>query len=109
MFRFFEILEIYYFIILFLFVERKRTLKEKEKFSIKIKQKTNTVPNNSYSRYLARKAQIEKFEGSLFDFSGAYHKFGMNKTPSGIEYREWCPGARGVFLFGEFSKIFEME
>lgn len=23
----------------------------------------------------------------------------------GIMYREWCPGAQRVFLFGEFSKL----
>eukprot|EP01102_Stenamoeba_stenopodia_P008673 TRINITY_DN2520_c0_g1_i5.p1 TRINITY_DN2520_c0_g1~~TRINITY_DN2520_c0_g1_i5.p1 ORF type:complete len:605 (-),score=100.96 TRINITY_DN2520_c0_g1_i5:46-1860(-) len=54
-------------------------------------------------RYLAKRAEIERNEGSLEQFSRGYERFGLHRRPGGIEYREWAPGARGVWLTGDFN------
>jgi len=54
-------------------------------------------------RYLSKRAEIESNEGSLEEFSRGYERFGLNKSPGGIEYREWAPGARAVWLTGDFN------
>jgi len=78
-----------------------------------------------YSLYQKKKKEIEKYEGSLLEFSCGYRKFGFNRIfmdlenksldfkdcfsqskqqrPNGILYREWCPGAKKMFLTGDFN------
>lgn len=49
------------------------------------------------------KKQIEDNEGSLEKFSRGYERLGINRTPEGLKYREWAPGAHGVYLTGDFN------
>uniref|UniRef100_A0A7S0ZG90 1,4-alpha-glucan branching enzyme n=1 Tax=Timspurckia oligopyrenoides TaxID=708627 RepID=A0A7S0ZG90_9RHOD len=56
-----------------------------------------------YGRYKEMKAAIEKAEGGLNKFSQGYKLMGFNKTPDGILYQEWAPGAKEVFVFGDFN------
>ena len=57
-----------------------------------------------YRVFCGLKKQIEDNEGSLEKFSRGYERLGINRTPEGLKYREWAPGAHGVFLTGDFSK-----
>ena len=57
-----------------------------------------------YKEFCSLKRRIEESEGSLEKFSRGYEKFGINRTYEGVTYREWAPGARGVYLIGDFSK-----
>ena len=59
-----------------------------------------------YKCFLSIKNDIQKHEGGLEAFSRGYERFGLNRTPEGIVYRDWAPGAEGVFLIGDFSKFF---
>ena len=56
-----------------------------------------------YKGYVTIKEKIHKSEGGLETFSRGYERFGVLKTPEGISYREWAPGAKEVFLTGDFS------
>lgn len=48
---------------------------------------------------------FEKAEGGIENVSLGYKYFGVHVQPdNGIEWLEWAPGARGVYLRGEFSK-----
>jgi len=38
--------------------------------------------------------EIEKNEGSLYDFAHGYNKLGFNETKDGVMFREWAPGAK---------------
>ncbi|XP_031565717.1 1,4-alpha-glucan-branching enzyme-like isoform X2 [Actinia tenebrosa] len=56
-----------------------------------------------YKCFQSIKGDIEKHEGSLDAFSRGYEKFGITRTAEGQMYREWAPGAHGVFLIGDFN------
>ena len=46
-------------------------------------------------------------EGGLDKFTKSYAEFGMHVQPNGaVHCKEWCPGAKHVYLWGDFSKIF---
>lgn len=48
---------------------------------------------------------FKKVEGGIENVSLGYKYFGVHVQPdNGIEWLEWAPGARGVYLRGEFSK-----
>jgi len=59
---------------------------------------------NRYKSFQNIKKDIEQYEGGLDSFSKGYENFGITRTPTGQRYREWAPGAHGVFLIGDFSK-----
>lgn len=53
-------------------------------------------------------AQLERIcrrSGSLADFAGAYTHMGFNRDAATDEwiYREWAPGARELYLIGDFN------
>ena len=56
-------------------------------------------------RFLERKHDICRWSGSLTDYANAHLYFGIHYDPSrrGWWFREWLPGAREVFLFGDFN------
>jgi 1,4-alpha-glucan branching enzyme len=56
-----------------------------------------------YSKYLQQKQTIEKYEGSLEDFSKGYLKYGFNREGNKIVYREWAPAAKEAQLIGDFN------
>lgn len=60
-----------------------------------------------YSHYRAMLAKIESAEGSLGDFGRGHEFFGFNRGKQdgepGVFYREWAPGAKALFLTGEFN------
>lgn len=56
-----------------------------------------------YTKYLQQKQAIEKYEGSLEDFSEGYLKFGFNREGNKIVYREWAPAAKEAQLIGDFN------
>ena len=41
--------------------------------------------------------------GTLTDFANAHEYYGFHHTDDGWVYREWAPGADGVYLSGEFN------
>jgi len=49
---------------------------------------------------------IERKEpGGLDAFSRSYETFGIHVKPDGsVIWREWCPGAKELCVFGDFSK-----
>ncbi|MEM6765586.1 MAG: alpha amylase C-terminal domain-containing protein [Bacteroidota bacterium] len=57
------------------------------------------------NRFLSQKELITKEAGSLEKFAMAYAYLGLNydKKKKGWYYREWAPGATGLFLTGEFN------
>ena len=53
-------------------------------------------------------SQLERIcrrHGSLMDFAGAYKRMGFNRDAATGEwvYREWAPGARQLYLIGDFN------
>ena len=57
-----------------------------------------------YDIYARLVDKLNRFEGGLVNFAGAYERFGINKSGAGIQFREWLPGAKSVALMGDFSK-----
>jgi len=57
----------------------------------------------SYFKYLL--THIEKNEpGGLEQFTRSYETFGIHATPDGgVHCQEWCPGARAIYLWGDFN------
>ena len=51
--------------------------------------------------------EIETHEpGGLDSFSRSYEQYGIHAMPDGsIHCLEWCPGAKELFLFGQFSEF----
>eukprot|EP00735_Rhodelphis_limneticus_P011388 TRINITY_DN4478_c0_g1::TRINITY_DN4478_c0_g1_i1::g.7249::m.7249 TRINITY_DN4478_c0_g1::TRINITY_DN4478_c0_g1_i1::g.7249 ORF type:complete len:706 (+),score=157.58,sp/Q96VA4/GLGB_ASPOR/58.63/0.0,Alpha-amylase_C/PF02806.13/6.9e+03,Alpha-amylase_C/PF02806.13/3.6e-23,Alpha-amylase/PF00128.19/9.9e-17,Alpha-amylase/PF00128.19/2.3,CBM_48/PF02922.13/1e-14 TRINITY_DN4478_c0_g1_i1:64-2118(+) len=47
--------------------------------------------------------EIEKHEGSLIDFARSYRRYGIIHVDGGISYREWAPGAKQMYLKGDFN------
>jgi len=58
-----------------------------------------------HARYTRRLQQIRHDAGSLADYANGYRYFGWQYDPTleGWWFREWLPGARDVFLFGDFN------
>ena len=58
-----------------------------------------------HEHYLGRLAQIEAAAGSIVDYANGYHYFGFHYDPGerGWWFREWLPGAKDVYLFGDFN------
>eukprot|EP01099_Mayorella_cantabrigiensis_P004030 TRINITY_DN3024_c0_g1_i1.p1 TRINITY_DN3024_c0_g1~~TRINITY_DN3024_c0_g1_i1.p1 ORF type:complete len:673 (-),score=149.56 TRINITY_DN3024_c0_g1_i1:50-2068(-) len=56
-----------------------------------------------YQHYRNVKRQISTQEESLEQFAKGYERFGFNKIPTGIVYREWIPNAKAAFLTGDFN------
>ncbi|GJD09524.1 1,4-alpha-glucan-branching enzyme [Galdieria sulphuraria] len=54
-------------------------------------------------RYRKLKSEIEMKEGGLDQFSYGYSKFGLHRCKGGLEFREWLPGAKDLYLFGDFN------
>lgn len=51
---------------------------------------------------------IEENEGGLDKFTKSYLTFGINKfIDGGLYCKEWAPGAKAVFLTGDFSKYLQ--
>lgn len=55
--------------------------------------------------YLDRLADIERAAGSIVDYANGYRYFGWQRDEllRGWWFREWLPGARDVYLFGDFN------
>ena len=55
--------------------------------------------------YLKRLGEIEQHSGSLTDFANAhlYYGFHYDHYARGWWFRDWLPGAREVYLFGDFN------
>jgi 1,4-alpha-glucan branching enzyme len=58
----------------------------------------NDLIKQRYERYILKKREIEKVEGSLSNFALGFKSFGIHATATGIIYREWAPGADGLYL-----------
>jgi 1,4-alpha-glucan branching enzyme len=57
-----------------------------------------------YGKYQEIKNAISEAEGGLDKFSSSYKNFGLHPGKDGsITYTEWAPGAKEVFIFGEFN------
>ncbi len=61
-----------------------------------------------YSRLRQKLQDIESVFDSLDAFSQGHRYFGFNRGKSdgrpGLWYREWAPGAHGLFLIGDFNQ-----
>lgn len=61
-----------------------------------------------YSRYRARCEEIGQAGGLLGQISAGHHYFGFTRGHAenipGTWYREWAPGAKRLFLTGEFNR-----
>ena len=58
---------------------------------------------HKYHKFCEMLDEIEKNEGSLYEFSHGYRKLGFNETNDGVWYREWAPGAKSANLIGDFN------
>lgn len=58
-----------------------------------------------YQRYLEALGRIERSSGSITDYANGYRWFGFQRDDrlDGWWFREWLPGAKEVFLFGDFT------
>lgn len=56
-----------------------------------------------YSKFRGLLDSITSAEGSLDAFSRSYETMGLHRVDGGVRYREWAPGAKEMFLFGEFN------
>ena len=58
-----------------------------------------------YKQYKDLLADIEASSGSIVDFANGYRYFGFQRDDKngGWWFREWLPGAKEVYLFGEFN------
>ncbi|MDR0434788.1 MAG: alpha amylase C-terminal domain-containing protein [Gracilibacteraceae bacterium] len=54
-----------------------------------------------YRRVLA--ALLSDGQKSLAEYANGYLYFGFHREADGWVYREWAPGARALFLFGDFN------
>ena len=50
----------------------------------------------------AKKTFLPK-NGTLLDFANAHQYFGFHHVENGWVYREWAPGAYGLYLMGDFN------
>ena len=55
--------------------------------------------------YDGRLASIRRRYGSLLECANGYTRLGFNRDAATGEwvYREWAPGARGLYLIGDFN------
>ncbi|MDR0510359.1 MAG: alpha amylase C-terminal domain-containing protein [Rikenellaceae bacterium] len=58
-----------------------------------------------HALYEARLRAIESAAGSIVDYANGHRYFGFQRDEQarGWWFREWLPGARAVFLFGDFN------
>lgn len=56
-----------------------------------------------YAKYSDLLSSIQKSEGSLEKFATGYNTMGLRRVKGGVEYREWAPGAREMYLCGDFN------
>lgn len=58
-----------------------------------------------HQRYLNKKKNIESEFSSLYAFANAHHFLGftLSKDKKTLTYREWAPGAQGLYLIGDFN------
>ncbi len=56
-----------------------------------------------FNKFTERLSDIEEAEGSLDHFSTAYKRMGLNVVDGGVEYREWAPAAKEMYIFGDFN------
>ncbi len=58
-----------------------------------------------YERYRAKLAEIRRLNGSITDYANGYRYFGFQRDGllEGWWFREWLPGAKEVFLFGDLT------
>lgn len=56
-------------------------------------------------RFRARMEAVERGNGTLSDFANGHRWYGFNYSPEdrGWWFREWLPGAKDVYLFGDFN------
>ena len=61
--------------------------------------------NARIQRQADRLTGINKKYGSLREFAGAYQQFGLHYDPKaqGWRYKEWAPGAKALYLTGDFN------
>ncbi len=55
-------------------------------------------------RYKAKKAEILRGRRSIKDFANAHKWYGFHRDKDGWVYREWAPGADGLYLTGDFNE-----
>lgn len=56
-----------------------------------------------YGKYCEFLDNIEKHEENLYHFSQGYRIYGFQTRSDGIHFREWAPGAKEVYLCGDFN------
>ncbi|OYT15689.1 MAG: 1,4-alpha-glucan-branching enzyme [Bacteroidetes bacterium 4572_77] len=61
--------------------------------------------NERYNRFTEKKQNIENQFGSLYEFAGAYKNMGFHLLHNNtiLNYREWAPEAKALFLIGDFN------
>ncbi|MCD8186695.1 MAG: alpha amylase C-terminal domain-containing protein [Rikenellaceae bacterium] len=86
-------------------------MKEQKKTPLRIVEKDPWLePNENdlirrHERYCKRLEEIETGCGRLLDFANAPRWYGFNYSSreKGWWFREWLPGAKDVYLFGDFN------
>lgn len=59
----------------------------------------------SYQVFKSILDQINAEENGIDEFTSAYKHFGMHvdRTTNEVKVKEWAPGARAVYIRGDFS------
>ncbi len=67
------------------------------------------VQGQIWDRAEGYKRWMTKFEseGGLRKFAEGYNIFGFQPTKTGLKFTEWLPGAKSVFLTGEYIFPFQ--
>ena len=60
-----------------------------------------------YGEFDLLRKQIDEKEGGLAKFTLAFQSFGIHFNPdNSVSCKEWAPGAKQLYLYGDFSKFF---
>ncbi|GHV31977.1 1,4-alpha-glucan branching enzyme [Bacteroidia bacterium] len=63
-----------------------------------------------YNYFLRKEKELtQNGEIGLCDFASGYLYFGLHAAPSGWVFREWAPGAKEIYLIGDFNGWQERE
>jgi len=57
-----------------------------------------------HTRFIEKKKELEQKEGGILKFSEGYKIYGFHRVKGGIVYRELAPGAKQIFLMGDFNQ-----
>lgn len=68
-----------------------------------------SVIERRFTAALSKEIDLTGGKSTLSDFANGHIYFGLHKVPEGWVFREWAPGAKRLYLIGDFSGWQEQE